>query len=145
MSIDIASADKLLTTTRGVRKRMDFARPVDRAIITECVAVAMQAPVGSQTWKTHFIVITEPGMKMKIADLYRKVGYPYLDDLEANLNADGGDAESKPLNRGVDLFRWQADTLHEVPALVIVAIEGRFEDGSVGSQASMFGAVLPVA
>ena len=114
MSIDVAVADKLLTTTRGVRRRMDFTRPVDPAIITECVEVAMQAPVGRETWGVHFIVATEPGVKMKIADLYRKVCYPYLD----GLGDTAGDGQlDVPINRSVDLYRWQADTLHDMPGV----------------------------
>lgn len=145
MSIDVAIADKLLTTTRGVRKRMDFSRPVDPAIITECIEVAMQAPVGSQTWGVHFVVVTEPELKMKVADLYRKSCYPYLDDLEAADRDQEGESEADPRNRGFAVYRWQADTLHELPVLVIVAIEGRFEDRPVIEQASMYGNVLPVA
>ena len=142
MSIDIAAADKLLTTTRGVRKRMDFTRPVDRAIITECVEVAMQAPYGSQTWGIHFIVATEPDVKMKIADLYRKVCYPYLDGLADTAEDGQGDV---PINQSADLYRWQADTLHEVPALVIVAMDGRVEDQPLGALAGKFGGALPMA
>lgn len=142
MTIDTAAADKLLTTTRGVRKRMDFSRPVAPAIIERCVEVAMQAPVGSQNWGTHFIVATEPGAKMQIADLYRKVCYPYLDNLGGD---DGNDQGDVPINKGVELYRWQADTLHETPALVIVAMDGRVEDQPVGAQAGQYGMVLPVA
>ncbi|MEY3559221.1 MAG: hypothetical protein RL374_1927, partial [Actinomycetota bacterium] len=37
-------ADQLLTSTRAVRKRLDFSRPVDDQLIRECVEVAMQSP-----------------------------------------------------------------------------------------------------
>ncbi len=140
MTIDIAASDKLLTTTRGVRKRMDFSRPVEPEIIRQSVEVAMQAPDGGMEWPTHFIVATEPDAKRRIADLYRKVCDPYLDDLEAKMNS-GGDRPKS----GVDLYRWQADTLYELPALVIVAIEGRFESEPVGMQAAKYGMALPVA
>jgi nitroreductase len=140
MTIDVAAADKLLTTTRGVRKRMDFSRPVEPEIIRQCVEVAMQAPVGGGDWPTHFIVATEPDMKRRIADLYHKVCEPYLDDLEAKMNA-GADRPKS----GVDLYRWQSTTLHELPALVIVAVEGRFESEPVGMQAAKYGMALPVA
>jgi nitroreductase len=142
MTIDVAAAaaDKLLTTTRGVRKRMDFSRPVAPEIIRQCAEVAMQAPVGGMEWPTHFIVATEPDVKMRIADLYRKVCDPYLVDLEAKMEA-GGDRPKS----GVELYRWQGETMHELPALVIVAIEGRFESEPVGMQAAKYGMVLPVA
>ena len=54
MSVDLANSDKLLTTTRGVRRRLDFDRPVERSVIEECVDVALQAPTGaiSSTWNS---------------------------------------------------------------------------------------------
>ena len=36
--------DEVLTTTRAVRKRLDLARPVPRAVVEECLAIALQAP-----------------------------------------------------------------------------------------------------
>jgi nitroreductase len=41
------SPDELLTTTRAVRKRLDFDRPVARSVIEECLQIALQAPTGS--------------------------------------------------------------------------------------------------
>jgi len=32
--------DELLTTTRAVRKRLDFTRPVPRAVLEECLTIA---------------------------------------------------------------------------------------------------------
>ena len=40
-------ADELLTTTRSVRLRLDFDRPVEREVIEECIRVAQQAPSAS--------------------------------------------------------------------------------------------------
>lgn len=39
--------DELLTTTRSVRKRLDFSCPVERTVIEECLKIAQQAPTGS--------------------------------------------------------------------------------------------------
>jgi len=38
------SIDEVLTTTRNVRKRLDFSRPVPRSVIEECLTLALQAP-----------------------------------------------------------------------------------------------------
>ena len=35
--------DQLLSTTRAVRKRLDFDRPVPRELLEECIALALQA------------------------------------------------------------------------------------------------------
>lgn len=56
MQIDRVQADALLTTTRAVRRRMDFDRPVKRSVLEDCMRVALQAPVGSPIWKQHFVV-----------------------------------------------------------------------------------------
>ena len=41
------SPDELLTTTRAVRKRLDFDRPLDMNLVLECLQLAIQAPNGS--------------------------------------------------------------------------------------------------
>lgn len=38
--------DQLLSTTRTVRKPLDFTRPVDDDLIRQCVRMALQAPSG---------------------------------------------------------------------------------------------------
>lgn len=65
-------ADHLLTTTRGIRRRIDFYKPVDMAIIDECIEIAIQAPVGVPEMGAHFIVITDPeqGWNSVVASLY---------------------------------------------------------------------------
>lgn len=45
-NIDLKSVDHVLSTTRAVRKRLDFSRPVDPAILKECIEIALQAPTG---------------------------------------------------------------------------------------------------
>ena len=49
--------DEVLRTTRAVRKRLDFARPVEDDVIRECVAAAMQAPSGSNNMTMQFVVV----------------------------------------------------------------------------------------
>ncbi|UGT43328.1 hypothetical protein LTV02_08050 [Nocardia yamanashiensis] len=45
MTLDL-TPDELLSTTRAVRRRLDFSRPVPRGLIEECVDLATQAPTG---------------------------------------------------------------------------------------------------
>jgi hypothetical protein len=42
--MDLATVDKLLTTTRSVRARLDLTRPVPPELIEECLEIAVQAP-----------------------------------------------------------------------------------------------------
>ena len=63
MDIDIAVVDKLLTTTRTVRKRLDFDREVEPEVLEKCIEIAMQAPTGSNQQHWHFMVVTDPEKK----------------------------------------------------------------------------------
>lgn len=51
--------DELLSTTRAVRKRLDFERPVPDELIRECVAMAMQTPSGSNNMTMRFIIVKD--------------------------------------------------------------------------------------
>ena len=55
------SPDELLSTTRSVRKRLDFERPVEREVLDECLALAQQAPNASNSEPWRFVVVTEAG------------------------------------------------------------------------------------
>jgi nitroreductase len=44
--VDSLTVDEVLTTTRSVRIRLDFTRPVERQVPEECLAAAQQAPSG---------------------------------------------------------------------------------------------------
>ena len=66
------TVDEVLTTTRSVRKRLDFSRPVEMDVIRECLELATQAPTGgnSQTW--HWVVVTDAAKRQALGDIYRK-------------------------------------------------------------------------
>ena len=66
------TADEVLTTTRAVRKRLDFDRPVPRELITECVEIAHQSPSGSNTQRWRWVFVDDPATKLAIAEIYRK-------------------------------------------------------------------------
>ena len=46
--LDLSVCDKLLTTTRSIRKRLDLTRPVPPELIEECLEVAVQSPLSHQ-------------------------------------------------------------------------------------------------
>ena len=64
--------DELLTTTRSVRRRLDFERSVPRELLLECIEIAAQAPSATnrQTWQ--WLIVTDAARKRSIADCYRK-------------------------------------------------------------------------
>ena len=72
------SPDELLTTTRTVRKRLDFTRPVPMDLVRECLEVALQAPTGSNRQGWHWVVITDEDSRRMIGDYYRQSVSSYL-------------------------------------------------------------------
>ena len=73
------SVDELLTTTRSVRKRLDFEKPVPREVLLECLDLALQAPTGSNAQGWQWVFVDDPEKKKALADIYRTNATPYLD------------------------------------------------------------------
>jgi len=140
MPFDLAMTDELLATTRAVRKRLDLDRAVPRAVIEECLALAVQAPTGSnrQTWR--WLVIDDAGTRAALADIYRACAQDYL--LAAHEAAQqGGDAQTI---RVFDSALWLAENMARVPVLLIACVEGRLPDGAPAmTGAGYFGSIYP--
>jgi nitroreductase len=140
LNLDVV--DHLLTTTRSVRKRLDFKRPVEPALLQRCFEIAFQAPTGSNMQGWHFVVVTDAAKKKGLADLYRRAFETYR-----NLSPGGDlppeDLRAKQRDRVVDSATYLMEHLHEAPVHVVPCIEGRFEHGPVVAQASQYGSILP--
>ena len=61
-----------LTTTRTVRKRLDFEKPVSRQIIQDCLDLALQAPNGSNLQQWRWLVVDDPERIGRLAALYNE-------------------------------------------------------------------------
>jgi nitroreductase len=142
--LDLATVDHLLCSTRSVRKRLDFTRPVAPALIERCIEIALQAPTGSNAQGWHFVVVTDAKKRGLLADLYRKAAgvvsqmygeNPYPpDDLRA-------DQFPRMRASGAHFV----EHLHQVPVLVVPCFEGRVENAGVLLQATLYGSILPAA
>ena len=120
-----AAVDRVLTTTRSVRKRLDLTRPVDPKLIEQAIEIAVQAPTGSNVQGWHFLVVTEPAAKAAIADLCRKGAEQYRTMPRPDYGPD--DPRRKQQARIAASGAYLSQHLHEVPAIVFVAIDGRVE------------------
>lgn len=139
MEFDLAMTDELLATTRAVRKRLDLDRPVPRAVITECLELAVQAPTASnnQTWR--WIVVEDAAKRAAIAELYGKAGRAYLAEKAGSVG--GGNAQT---TRVYSSALWLAENLHKVPVFVIPCLQGRLPDGAPQVlAASAYGSIFP--
>lgn len=144
--MDLKTADELLTTTRSVRKRLDFSKPVDPADIERSIAIALQAPTGSNQQGWHFLVVTDPAKRKGIGDLYNKAFQLYANAPESmRPSIPKEDPRFAQTERIIDSAAYLAQHMHEAPIMVIPCIEGRVENAGVLAQASVYGSILPAA
>jgi nitroreductase len=137
---DLAETDRLLTTTRAVRKRLDLERPVEREVVLDCLRVATQAPSGGNTQPWRWLVVDDPEIRAGLADIYRKGYGPYIEVQKAAVVAAGGDDDSAIL-RSSDYL---AEHLHEVPVHVIPCLLSRLpERPTTADTAGFYGSILP--
>jgi nitroreductase len=121
---DLAQTDRLLTTTRAVRRRLDLDRPVEREVVLDCLRIATQAPSGGNTQPWRWLVIDDPDLRAGLADLYRQAWAPYIEMQKAAVRAAGGD-DDRAIIRSADFL---AEHLHEVPVHVIPCLLDRLPE-----------------
>jgi nitroreductase len=134
----LATVDKLLTTTRSVRSRLDLTRPVDPAVIEECLEIAVQAPQGSNNCRYHFVIVTDPGKRRALGDLYRQA-------FEQFYPADRLEASRQTVPRDAASWTALAEHFQDVPVLIIPCVEGRPEGLKPERLAGLYGNILPMA
>ena len=139
--MDLATVDHLLTTTRSVRRRLDFSRSVEPAVIERCIDIATQAPVGGNLPRYHFLVITAPDTRAKLASLYRKAVLDTYVPVRRKQQPAFPDAEAGFFASLTHL----AEHMHEVPVLIVPCIEGRPENATALASASLFANIFPAA
>ncbi len=135
------SADEVLTTTRAVRKRLDFERDVPREVLMECVDIALQAPSGSNRQGWQFMFVTDPAKKQAIADLYRGVFEGYINMPGAEYEDGDTRADRMEFVRGSASYL--AEHMHEAPVLFIPLHEGRLDNLPNFMGASAYGSIIP--
>jgi nitroreductase len=136
------TADQVLTTTRSVKRRLDLSRPVPRALIQDCVEIAMQAPNGGNRQEFRFVVVDDPELKTAVADYYRRAFAVTSQRPQPVWTG----ARGEQARRRRESSEYLSEHLHEVPALVIHCAEFTAADPtSTLDQAGVWGSVLPAA
>jgi len=143
--MDLASIDHLLSTTRSVRKRLDFSRPVEPAVVMQCIELALQAPTGSNSQGWSFVVVADAAKRRAIAEHYRNAFTAYRNDPSRRVEYAADDPRHGQMPRVVDSANYLAEHMHEAPLMVIACIEGRAEQGPPVMQAGLYGSILPAA
>jgi len=139
---DVAQADKLLTTTRSVRKRLDLTRPVPRDVVLECITLACQAPTGGNIQHWRWVVVDDPALKETVAGFYRRSFVPYMATQRKAVEKLG--RNDRTMTNIIDSSTYLAEHLHEVPVLVIPCMLDRVPAGvKQGLLAGYYGSILP--
>lgn len=137
--------DELLSTTRAVRKRLDFDRSVPDELIRECVDLAMQSPSGSNNMTMQFVVVRDEAKRRAIGDIYRQCYgiYSQMDGVYIGSIDKGDEMSNAQQQRSASSADFLGDRLGDAPVLVIPCIAGRTDGMPAMVVASMMGNVLP--
>lgn len=140
-------ADEVLTTTRAVRRRLDFDRPVERGVLKECLEIALQAPNGSNGQSWRWLVVTDPDLRAGLAGLYQQAfaAYEVMDGNAANVYKGDDAARQAQQDRVMDSARFLAEHMAEVPAMVIPCVPGRLDGMPAILSSTFLGSVIPAA
>ncbi|HXM59082.1 MAG TPA: nitroreductase family protein [Candidatus Dormibacteraeota bacterium] len=136
------TADEVLTTTRAVRRRLDFERPVPRELLLECLQVAVQAPTGSNRQEWHFVFVEDAERKRAIAEHYGR-SWDYYNSLPRPEYAEG-DVRRERQPRVRSSAGYLRQRMHEAPWLMIPCIRGRLPEGAdTSAHAGLWGSIVP--
>lgn len=141
------TVDEVLATTRAVRKRLDFDKPVEPEVIKECLESAIQSPTGSNSQAWQWMVVTDPDKRAAIAELYKK-GWELYANMDGNAaTAYSGDDQSrvKQQERVTGSAEYLAQNFEKVPVMMLPILPGRLDGLPSMAATSMLGSILPGA
>lgn len=150
----VSDVDEVLSTTRTVRFRLDFERPVEDEILEECLSLAQQATMGSnqEEWRVNFV--RDPSLKLALAELYRDtyevwVAKPLREDPAARKRLSPSERDDEAAVRRqarvMEGVKYLADNLERVPVLSLFSTETPPPPTPVGKLASGFyGGIFPM-
>ncbi len=137
------SVDELLTTTRSVRKRLDFDKPVPHEVLMECLELALQAPTGSNAQGWQWVFVEDAGKRKAIADIYLANARDYLSLPAAQYPE--GDTRGERMDKVKDSAWYLAEHMHDAPVLLIPCLEGKVDKAPLGLSASFWASLFPAA
>jgi len=135
------SADDVLATTRAVRKRLDFDKPVEREVIEECLELALQAPTGSNSQGWQWIFVTEQAKKDALAEIYRTNFAKYRNAPPPDYPE--GDLRITQRGGVIDSAQYLTDNFQRAPVMMIPCITGNLDRVPAAHAAGAWGSILP--
>ena len=119
VSVDF-SLDEAIYNCRAMRKLKADEVPGEQLI--KLVDAARQAPSGSNTQNSRWVVVRDPHVKRRLAEQNRKFAEPYIRPaLEGNLGTKQLSPEKH--RRQLQAVVWQIEHMHEIPALIVACFD----------------------
>jgi len=137
MPFDLEQTDQLLSTTRAVRRRLDLDRNVPDDLLLRCIELAEQAPTGGDISSRRWLVVRDPEIKKKLADLYREAGGNRIVERAERHRGTG-----HPKQGVLDSAAHLAENLERVPVLVLATVWGVHDDSG---RPGLFDSVIQAA
>ena len=127
--------EEAITTQRAVRRLKPD--PVDDALVLRLVELALKAPTGSNMQNWEFVVVKDAAVKAQLGRRNRQAWSLY-----------GGigrrqSRDNPKMMRLLDAVQWQAEHLHETPAIVIACLRGTRLPWPNFVSASFYGSIFP--
>jgi nitroreductase len=152
----ITDIDRVLTTTRAVRHRMDFDRPVPRKVVEHCLRLAQQAPMGSNLEDWRIVCVDDPTLRTKLSELYTEVWHqtvegPLAAGEAATTTRLSPSVRADPVAQGrqariLTAVKYLVDHLERVPVLVVLCSTKPVPSKPLGGTASgYYGSIFPFA
>jgi nitroreductase len=133
---DLETVDRLLSTTRAVRNRLDLDRSVARETILDCIRLSQQAPTGSNRQGWRWVVVTDAEKRRRIGEIYAR-GHDILETLRER--EDHGQTR-----RVYDGAIALAERIGRVPVLVIPCLLQRPSENFIPViSATLYGSIFP--
>jgi nitroreductase len=138
------SPDELLTTTRAVRKRLDFDRPVPLELVRECIEIATQAPSGSNQQGWHWVVVTDAAKRKALGEIYQRSFEIYKAmPFYAGAIVTGEPERDATQQRVASSAEYLAERMGDAPVLLVPCITGRLDNMPSMMTASQWGSLHP--
>ncbi len=135
------TVDRLLSTTRAVRKRLDLERPVEQEVVLDCLRLSQQAPTGSNRQSWRWLLVDDDVQRGRLAELYRRGGEAYMASAVSQAERGAVTAQNR---RVIASTMHLIEHLAEVPLHVIPCILDRVPPDAPNAVISAFyGSIFP--